>query len=972
MTSSRESSPAARLARLGFRNTQAVAEVFLREPLFDAHLEQFRETADPDAAVIAIERILATGGVDAASWDAQQWRALASVCASSYALTDHLVRHPEHVGYVVSGTFDAAHITENLLRSIRGLPWDEALLALRVAYRREVSAIAAFDVVAGADSIGLLPGVAHSLSDLADAVISAALELAIREVPGSSEISIAVIAMGKCGARELNYVSDVDVMFVAHPADEVATAIAQATMRACSEITSEGAIWEVDAALRPEGKAGALVRTLSSYTDYYDRWAHMWEYQALLKARFMAGDAELGQQFVDAISGYVWQAADKPGFVESVQAMRQRVAELVPAKDAQRELKLGKGGLRDVEFAVQLLQLVHGRSDSMVRSSNTLIALEQLATSGYVGREDAAALAQAYRFLRTLEHRIQLTRMRRTHVVPSNDEDLERLGRSLGFYTDAVAGLTTEWKRHAREVRRIHEKLFYRPLLDAVARLRSEDARLSPQAASARLSALGFVDSEGALRHLEAMTSGVSRRAAIQKTLLPVMLEWFADAPDPDAGLLGFRRVSEALGTTPWYLRLLRDESVTAQRLALILGTSRYATDLLLRAPEAVNILADTATLVPRTRSELMAEVQATVARHESTADAISALRSLRRRELLRVACAQLLNVADVEQIGDALTDVTNAIISGAVQVITRTQNEAPPFLVLAMGRYGGAELSFGSDADVMFCFDSGSSSNAHADGDTKSESDMRAAHSIANELRTLLMAPSVDPELIIDADLRPEGKNGPLVRSLDSFAQYYQRWSSGWESQALLRADIAAGDDTLAQQFIELINPIRYHADGLSASELMEIRRLKARMESERLPRGVEPTSHIKMGPGGLADVEWVVQIIQMQHGHEFEQLRTPRTLKALRAAEELMLITADDAHILRESWTLASGLRNYTMLIKGRASDLVSKDPIELSRIAQAMGYGPRSGQRLLQDYLQATRRARVVVMRLLYGNE
>ena len=240
--------------------------------------------------------------------------------------------------------------------------------------------------------------------------------------------------------------------------------------------------------------------------------------------------------------------------------MRRRVIEHIPAHEAERQLKLGSGGLRDVEFAVQLLQLVHGRADERVRAPTTLSALAELTRGGYVGRPDGEALHEAYSFLRMLEHRIQLHQLRRTHVVPEDEDSLRRLGRSLGFTKEPVVELGKVWQHHRREVRRLHEKLFYRPLLAAVAKMPGSEARLTPEAAQARMAALGYVDPKGALRHLEALTSGVSRTSQIQRTLLPVMLEWFADAPDPDAGLFGFRRISDSLGDTPWYLSTLRDE----------------------------------------------------------------------------------------------------------------------------------------------------------------------------------------------------------------------------------------------------------------------------------------------------------------------------------------------------------------------------------------------------------------------------
>ncbi|MGA0003797.1 MAG: bifunctional [glutamine synthetase] adenylyltransferase/[glutamine synthetase]-adenylyl-L-tyrosine phosphorylase, partial [Candidatus Nanopelagicales bacterium] len=712
--------------------------------------------------------------------------------------------------------------------------------------------------------------------------------------------------------------------------------------------------------------SGALVRTLDSYLDYYHRWAQTWEYQALLKARPMAGDFDLGNDFVAAVSPLIWQASSRPNFVDDVQAMRERVTDLLPAKDADRELKLGRGGLRDVEFAVQLLQMVHGRTDELVRNPNTLIALEQLATWGYVGREDAATLDAAYRFLRTLEHRIQLYRMRRTHIMPTDEADRRRLGRSMGFTLDPIADLTKEWKKHAREVRRIHEKLFYRPLLQAVAKLDSSDSKLSAEDARSRLKALGYVDPDSALRHLESLTSGVTRRAVIQRTLLPVMLEWFAATPDPDAGLLGFRRVSEALGTTPWYLRLLRDESATAQRLAIILGSSRYATDLLLKSPDAVNFLASEELLLPKAESDLLEEAMATAQRYDDAAEAVLALRAMRRRELFKISASDILGLSDIETVGNQLTAVTTATISGTLSAVSSQTPNAPKICIIAMGRYGGGELSYGSDADVMFVY-----GDVDSSVDPKApEQAAQAAHGIANELRTLLMAPSTDPELAIDADLRPEGKSGPLVRSLDSFAAYYQNWSSGWETQALLRAKPVAGDETLSRDFIELIDPIRFKPDGLPESELREIRRLKARMESERLPRGVDPGLHTKLGPGGLSDIEWLVQIKQLEHGFKLPQITNTETMPALRQEVASGLVSQSDFVQLEAAWKLVMRVRNASMLVRGRATDTVPTDLIEISRVSHLLGYGLRGGQQLTDEYRKLTRRSRAVIKREFFG--
>jgi glutamate-ammonia-ligase adenylyltransferase len=610
--------------------------------------------------------------------------------------------------------------------------------------------------------------------------------------------------------------------------------------------------------------------------------------------------------------------------------------------------------------------MVHGRTDELVRNPNTLLALEQLATWGYVGREDAATLDAAYRFLRTLEHRIQLYRMRRTHIMPTDETDQRRLGRSMGFSLDPVADLTKEWKKHAREVRRIHEKLFYRPLLQAVAKLDSNDSKLSADDARSRLKALGYVDPDSALRHLESLTSGVTRRAVIQRTLLPVMLEWFAATPDPDAGLLGFRRVSEALGTTPWYLRLLRDESATAQRLAIILGSSRYATDLLLKSPDAVNFLATEESLMPKSEKELLDEALATAERYDDPAEAVLALRAMRRRELFKISASDILGLTEIETVGNQLAVVATATISGTLSAIVNHTPNAPKFSIIAMGRYGGGELSYGSDADVMFVYGDVDDSKQP----NGPEQAAQAAHAMANELRTLLMAPSTDPELAIDADLRPEGKSGPLVRSLDSFAAYYQNWSSGWETQALLRAKPVAGDEALSEEFISLIDPIRYKSDGLPEAELREIRRLKARMESERLPRGIDPGLHTKLGPGGLSDIEWLVQIKQLEHGFKLPEITNPETMPALRQEVATGLVSQSDFVQLESAWRLVMRVRNASMLVRGRATDTVPTDLIELSRVSHLLGYGLRGGQQLTDEYRRLTRRSRSVIKREFYG--
>ncbi|SNS08670.1 glutamate-ammonia-ligase adenylyltransferase [Geodermatophilus saharensis] len=965
---------------------------------------------DPDLAVRSLTRLVEaldaadpTGGSAAALLARLRGSAtlrarLLSVLGASAGLADHLAAHPGDWTVLDDDTRGptrptALALERQLLVAVGADPDDppwgvrlgraapdaspQRVAALRLAHRRAVLSLAGRDLGEG------LPAedVAGELADIAAAVLTAGLAIAVAEQPESAAACrLAVIGLGKCGGRELNYVSDVDVVFVAEPVEvgdgeqaavQSATRVAAALMRICGQ-----AAWEVDAALRPEGKAGPLVRTLAGHAAYYRQWASTWEFQALLKMRPVAGDPDLGRGYVDELFPLVWQAGDRPGFVGEIQAMRRRVEEHVPPAQADRELKLGRGGLRDVEFAVQLLQLVHGRVDVRLHVGGTLPALAALRSGGYVGRDDADTLIASYRFLRTVEHRLQLLRLRRTHLLPSDEQQLRWLARSLGYKPDARGGavdvLRAELALHTREVRRLHEKLFYRPLLSAVARVPAEAAQLGSEAAGDWLRALGFADPQGALRHMAALTGGVSRSASMQKYLLPVVLQTLADCADPDAGLLAYRQVSEALGGNQWYLRLLRDEGQVAERLARLLGSSQYVAALLTRTPEALRILADDAELEPRTAATLAGAWRAAAARSGDPKAAVGVLRAQRRQELLRIASADLLGRLDVVRVGQALTDVAVATLQAGLDVAVRAwgreagvaAEDVPVDLaVIGMGRLGGGEMGYGSDADVLFVH--------RARAGVEESRATQAANAIAHTLRRLLAEPAPDPAFEIDADLRPEGRQGALVRSLDAFREYYERWVSVWEVQALLRAVPVAGSPELGAAFVALADPLRYPADGLTDAQVAEIRRIKARVERERLPRGADPATHTKLGRGGLADVEWTVQLLQLQHAGRLPELRLPSTVAALERLAAAGLLEPAQADALREAWEVAGRARNAVFLVRGRPSDQLPRPGLELAGVARASGCGPDVDPgRFLDDYRRTTRRARGVVEQVFYG--
>jgi glutamate-ammonia-ligase adenylyltransferase len=851
---------------------------------------------------------------------------------------------------------------------------------LRKAYRTELVKIAVIDLSASIPMV-IQPSVSRALADIATAALEGGLVIARRVLTTSSEFGtftkeevastrLAVIGMGKGGAGELNYISDVDVIYVAEAANEsletsrmleIATKLATRMMRAMDSTNPEPALWQVDANLRPEGKAGALVRTLDSHASYYSRWAENWEFQALLKARPMAGDQELGEAYFAAMNPLVWESTQRDNFVESVQKMRERVSGNIPADEVDRQIKLGPGGLRDIEFTVQLLQLVHGRTDESVRAADTLSAIDQLSDGGYIGRSEAAEFSAHYKFLRVLEHRIQMSKMRRTHLMPTEPEAQRVIARSVNLdWTSDV--LLENWGEVKLQVRALHQRIFYRPLLAAVSKA-GGGLELSNEQASDRLSAIGYLNPAGALQHISALTSGLSRRAQIQRQLLPVLLQWFSEGTDPDSALLAFRRLSENLGESHWYLRMLRDSTGAAERLSIALSNSRLATALLELIPEGAAWFEDPDQLNPVTLEELTEQSESLASRHDDLDDFAKAVRHIRRRETLRLALGSVVGELNIAGVSQGLSDLTEwylITLASAIQdSLAKELKQSVDFGIVAMGRFGGQELGFGSDADVMFVY--------RNDEETNSEHSQKLAERIISELHRLVKDPQLEFE--IDMNLRPEGKNGTVARSVDSYRAYYSRWGDIWENQALLRARMIYGSEELVAEFNEVIDQYRYPAE-LANKSVIEIRRIKARIENERLPQGADPKRHLKLGRGSLSDIEWLVQLLQLKHGNEFPSIRTPKTLDALNALVESGLMEEHDARVLSEAWVLTSRVRSSGVLWSNKVSDVLSLDRRQLEGMARILEYPRGSASALEEDYLARTRRSRQVFERLFFN--
>ncbi len=824
--------------------------------------------------------------------------------------------------------------------------------------------------VAALDLSGAIPleAVGELLADLADGVLKAA--------SGASGLDgeLAVIAMGKLGARELNYGSDIDVVLVGRGDPQPLVATARQA-------------WRIDLALRPEGRSGPLVRSLASYIAYWDRWAQTWEFQALLKARPAAGQPELGRDFVSEASRRVWGRPLGADEIRSLRAMKARAEEAVARQGlSQREIKLGRGGIRDIEFAVQLLQLVHGRQDESVRAPATLAALSALAAGGYVARQDAEGLAGAYRFLRAVEHRLQLFWDRQVHALPAGAASRAHLARVLGYRdgpaSTALARFEADLARHQSTARSIHERLFFRPLLEAfttrpngperlagVGRPPGHEttdgngpggppALLSESAIGERLSAFGFSDARRTRDAVVELTQGFSRTSRLMQAMVPLVLDWLSESPDPDLGLLGLRRLATGPHRRARLNALFRESPEAARHLCVLLGTSPLFAGGYEHHPEQLELLESGPPPLPA-KEELEHRAVEAIAWRDRP-EWWRGLAGLQRSELLRAEARDVLGLEDVAGTGRSLARLAEAVLEVVVGAVAGGEDAggslalpAPVegLALVAMGRFGGAELAYSSDLDVLFVFD---------DARVPAEEAERMAEAL---LRLLRGETPVQRLYDVDLSLRPEGRKGSLARSLKAYEGYYERWAQVWERQALLRGRFVAGDADVARRFAELAGHFLW-GSPLSEDDIVEIRRMKARIERERVPAGEDPEFHLKLGPGSLSDVEWTVQLLQLRNG-----TRAEGTLDALGALTAAGALGTADARVLAESYRFCEATRNRLYLVRGRPGDSLPPPGHHLTSLARSLG---TTAPALREQYRRLTRRARRVTERLFYGSE
>jgi glutamate-ammonia-ligase adenylyltransferase len=908
-------------------------------------------SADPMSGRAALARLVEAHPAlaDELATSTQLASALVAVSVASHSLFGVLERDEGAIAMLGDSRLRAPVTLDDCLAAAGALlAHDDPQAALRRWKHRQIVHIAGRDLLGVAD----LRTVGTELAIVAQACLGVALSIAAPDVP------MAVIGVGKLGGSELNYASDVDVLFVHDGESGEAERAARAVLRVMTEPSADGIVFRTDADLRPEGRAGPLSRTIDAYAAYWERWAQTWELQSLIKARPVSGNAELGAAFIKRAEPFVWPDVLDPAAVHEVRSMKARTEEMLTRKGLEtRELKRGYGGIRDIEFAAQLLQLVHGRHDRSIRARSTLDALAQLAAGGYVTVDDAQRLEEAYIWLRTVEHRLQLVDEHQTHTLPAQPEARTHLARVLGFRdrpgATALEQFDIAHQRRQAIVRTIHEKLFFAPLLDTLAGV----GALSMDAAQERLTAFGFRDVDKTRAALRELTAGLTRRSRVMQQLLPAILGWLSDAPDPDLGLLALRRLTEGYNRSSTLARRFRESPIAAERTCRVLGSSRVLGTALYRQPDFVDTLADDATLrTEASRDALIDEALDTLDWREDDATRRSGLRRFKRRHLLRIGARDVLGFASLDTAGRELSNLADACVEAALNSI----EPALPFAVIGLGRLGGEELSYASDIDVIFVYD----------GETAADFD--TAERIATQLvRAIGDSTSEGRTFRVDTRLRPEGNQGPLARSLGGYQAYLSRYAQTWELQALTKARCVAGDATVAARYVELAHQFVYR-DPFPEEWRREVRRMKARIESERIPPGEDPQFHLKLGRGSLSDIEFTVQLEQLAHGGAHPEVRRPSTLRALDALVALEVIAPEDADALRESFVLCERARNYRYLLTGSPSDALPGDGDEAEKLARLLGYTHRPQQSLREEYRRVTRRARVIVERIFYARD
>ncbi|MGH7282566.1 MAG: bifunctional [glutamate--ammonia ligase]-adenylyl-L-tyrosine phosphorylase/[glutamate--ammonia-ligase] adenylyltransferase [Polyangiaceae bacterium] len=783
---------------------------------------------------------------------------------------------------------------------------------------------------------------ARELSDLADVCIEAALGEATAwahaRFGAPEKNSFVVLGMGKLGGRELNAGSDVDLLYAydndeSHARDvtahELYTRIAQRLTATLDEATADGVVWRVDLRLRPEGSRGPLVNSHAAMERYYESWGRAWERAALVRARPVAGDLDLGASVLDTLSPFVWRREVNPSIATEMTSLLQR-ARVEISQDPEIDLKHGRGGIREVEFFVQSLQLIWGGREPEVRTSNTIEALHRLRGRGLVTEREARELADAYLVLRRLEHRIQFATQQQTHAIPADVAMLNAISRSLGF--SAVSELKKDLEKHRRRV----AKRFASLAPGSATPLSLEklfvalEASDEPAVQSA-LEAWVASPSPDLARHVLALARrpddplGAASRENLPE-LAPALVEAFTDAADPDQAARLLAAYFSRLTTPSLYAKALARDFRALRRLVGLFGASQFLGASLVAHPE----LAEPAVFargVPTIESANRAVAEEIAnSDHDDVESFVGALRRAKRRITMEVGVCDLAGEIDFRDVSHVLSELADASIEAAMDFALAERAERPKLAVVALGKLGAREIGYGSDLDILFVHEEEDGPRAEA------------AVRVAQRVLRLLDAPHGDgPGYELDTRLRPSGSQGLLVVSLEGFARYQAERAEGWERQALVKARACAGDPDLGARLVALATRAAYERGEPPADRLHQLRmRMQHELSGERIAKGrYDP----KLGAGGLADIEFATQWLQMKHGLN-PSVRTADTEDALVRLEQAGALDPAIGAIFREGYVMFRRLEQRARVHHGSSGSLIEAGAPGLAILARRLG--------------------------------
>ncbi|MCC7380402.1 MAG: bifunctional [glutamate--ammonia ligase]-adenylyl-L-tyrosine phosphorylase/[glutamate--ammonia-ligase] adenylyltransferase [Deltaproteobacteria bacterium] len=824
------------------------------------------------------------------------------------------------------------------------------------------------------------------LAELASAALQGALAhhqavLTARHGPPAPECAFVVIGMGKLGGRELNFSSDIDVIYLyEHDSGgagelsmhQLAVKLFERVTASLSRVTEHGFVFRVDCDLRPEGKRGPLANSLASAERYYQTFGRTWERAAWTRARPVAGSERLGEQVMEMIRPFVWRKAFDLKAIEEIAAMKEKIdaarrRAAIGSVERGLDLKLGSGGIREIEFFVQAHQLLHGGKSPRLRHPSTLEALARLEAAGLVSARVRERLGDAYLLLRQVEHRLQIVEEQQTHTVPEDPEAGAALARSLEL-PDA-ASLMAELHQKMAEVHEVFSGLLRtaadaEPIPDVVALIL--DPELEAEKRLELLSAQEVRDPYAALANLEAAArppgSPFHPRASPDRQ--EIGRRFLFDCWQSPNFERALRHLPELVRAVSVHTALIEELRRPALRrgVARVLGASDLLARILVTSPALLPsvLVGETATPPPGLAAELE---QRLVAARGDVELAMAVLRNLKQEEVLRTAMADMAGLVDVDGVGERLSSVASVLVGAALDLALRTMTErfgeprradggAAAVAVVAGGSAGAKEMGYRSDLDLMVIFEGDGETTGGRRGVVGTpELFARAAQRLVEFLT--LRTPQ-GALYATDMRLRPSGTQGPLVVSLKNFESYHQRSAQLWERQALVRMRTIAGDPTLAARVDRAIHHAAYEPD-LAPDARQKIHEMRLKLAKERAVRGATgaPVLDLKLGAGGLVEVEFLVQHLLLAHGRERPEIRTTHTRDALLRLGEAGLLAPRTVEALRRATAFLRRVQNWLRIERDEAIDHVELDPARLRPLALSVGYeGAEAERHFLRD--------------------